>query len=134
LRPESEWLFTNAELDRITELMLGRYRAMSARDVLGCPDPISLLFAWRQGGDEHGPRRLVDSNIISDEGLVETLEHLTSPIVSDRGKFYVLTKGNLAPFMDYEAVTRRIHNLNNHNDLSERARRLAAALDDGARY
>jgi hypothetical protein len=47
LRSEDEWLFTNAELDAITELILGRYRAMSARGVFGCPSPISLLFAWR---------------------------------------------------------------------------------------
>jgi KAP family P-loop domain len=58
-RPETEWLFTNAELDRITELMLARYRAMSATDLFRCPDPVGLLFAWRQGGDEQGPRRLL---------------------------------------------------------------------------
>ncbi|HLY47161.1 MAG TPA: P-loop NTPase fold protein [Stellaceae bacterium] len=131
-RAEDEWLFTNAELDRITELMLGRYRAMSASDVFGCPDPISLLFAWRQGGDEHGPRRLFEANIVSDEGLVETLEHLTTAIYSrDRGKVDVLKRENLAPFMDYEKVTQTIHALKNHNDLGARARRLAVAFDNG---
>ena len=113
--------------------MLGRYRAMSASDVFGCPDPISLLFAWRQGGDEQGPRRLVETNIVSDEDLVETLEHLTSTVTSsDRGRFDVLKKENLGPFMDYENVTQRIHALKNHTDLGGRARRLAVAFDDGA--
>jgi hypothetical protein len=135
LRPEDEWLFTNAELDRITELMLGRYRAMSASDVFRCPDPISLLFAWRQGGDEQGPRRIVEANIVSDEGLVETLEHLTSTITSsDRGNFDVLKKDNLAPFMHYENVTQRITALKKHSDLGARAGRLAVAFDDGAEY
>jgi KAP family P-loop domain len=50
LRPEGEWLFTNAELDRVTEVILGRYQAMSASDVFGCLEPITLLFAWLQGG------------------------------------------------------------------------------------
>ena len=36
-RSETEWLFTNAEFDQITELMLARYRAMSANDVLAPP-------------------------------------------------------------------------------------------------
>jgi hypothetical protein len=135
VRPEDEWLFTNAELDRITELMLDRYRAMSASEVFGCPDPISLLFAWRQGGDEQGPRQLVEAEIVSDEGLVETLEHLTSTIVSsNRGKFYVLKKDNLAPFLDYENVEERIHALKDHNDLGARAGRLAVAFDDAAKY
>jgi len=134
LRPEDRWLFANAELDRITELMLGRYQAMSASEVFGCPDPVSLLFAWRQGGDEQGPRRLIEGNIVSDEGLVETLEHLTSTIYSSRGKFDALKKEYLAPFMDYENVTQRILALKNHNDLGARARRLAAAFDDETRY
>jgi hypothetical protein len=133
-RPETEWLFTNDELDGITELMLIRYRAMSASDVFGSPDPISLLFAWRQGGDEQGPRRLVETNIVSDEGLIETLEHLTSTRISSRGKFDVLTKNNLAPFVDYENASQRIHALKDHNDLGARAGRLAIALNDGARY
>jgi hypothetical protein len=135
LRPENEWLFTNAELDRVAELMLGRYRGMSANDVFGCPDPVSLLFAWQQGGDEQGPRRLIEATIVSDEGLVETLEHLTSTIVSsNRGKFNVLKKENLAPFMHYENVTNRIHALKNHSGLGTRARQLAVAFDDGAKY
>ena len=134
LRPEDQWLFANAELDRITELMLGRYRAMSPSDVFGCPDPVSLLFAWRQGGDEQGPRRLIESNIVSDEDLVETLEHLVSTIYSSRGKFDALKKEYLAPFMDYENVVQRIDDLKNHNDLGARARRLAIAFDNEARY
>jgi len=50
-RPETEWLFTNAELDRIIELMLGRYRTMSASDVFRCPDPVSLSFRLAAGGE-----------------------------------------------------------------------------------
>jgi hypothetical protein len=134
LRPEDEWLFTNAEFDRINDLMLDRYRSMSARDVFDCPDPISLLFAWRQGGDEQGPRQFVEENIVLDEGLVETLEHLTSTIESSaRGKFDVLKKVNLSPFMDYENVTQRILALEKHNDLGARARQLVVALNDGAK-
>jgi hypothetical protein len=134
-RPEAEWLLTNAELDRITELMLDRYRAMSASEVFASPDPVSLLFAWRQGGDEQGPCRLVEVNIVSDEGLIETLEHLTSTIYSsNRGKVGVLQKEILAPFMDYENVKQRIYVLKNHNGLGARARRLAAAFDDRAEF
>jgi hypothetical protein len=133
LRPENEWVFTNAELDRITELMLDRYRAMSASDVFGYPNAISLLFAWRQGGDEQGPRRLIEANIASDEGLVKTIENLTSTVVSsNRGKYDVLRKDYLSPFVDYESVKERILALENNNDLGARAKRLAIAFDDGA--
>ena len=134
-RLEDEWLFTSGELDQITELMLGRYRAMSASDVFGCPDPISLLFAWRQGGDEQGPRQFIEANTILDESLVEALERLISTInSSDRGRVAVLKKDNLAPFMDYEKVTQRIHSLTTDNDLGARARRLVVALEDAIAY
>lgn len=134
-RPDSEWLFTNEELDSIIQIMLSRYRMMSIRDVFGCPNPISLLFAWRQAGDEKGPRQLVEDNIISDKGLIETLEHLTTTIESsDRGRFEVLKKDNLSLFMDFEDVERRLHALEQQNELGERAKRLATALDDGANY
>ncbi|MBB2674523.1 UNVERIFIED_ORG: putative KAP-like P-loop ATPase [Rhizobium esperanzae] len=134
-RPKDEWLFTSAELDHITELMLDRYRALSASDVLNCPNPVSLLFAWQQGGDEQGPRDLIKTNVISDEGLIETLEHLTSTITSsDRGKFGVLKKDNLSPFVDYESVRQRINALTEHSDLGARARCLCAAFDLGTEY
>jgi predicted KAP-like P-loop ATPase len=134
-RPDTEWLFTDEELDRITDIMLSRYRTMSIRDVFGCPNPISLLRAWREGGDEKGPRQLVKNNIISDEGLIETLEHLTTTIESsDRGRFEVLKKDNLSIFMDAEDVEQRLHALEQQRELGERAKRLAAALEDGANY
>lgn len=128
-RPEGEWLFAGDELDTVTELILDRYRAMSASDVLSCPNPISLLFAWRQGGDEQGPRRLLEANIVSDTGLVETLERLTSTV--HRGKLIVLKKDDLSAFMDYENVVKRIRALKKHNDLGVRAGRLAVAFDSG---
>jgi KAP family P-loop domain len=135
IRPEDEWLFKKAEFNQITKLMLGRYRAMSASDVFGCPNPIHLLFAWRQGGDEQGPRQLVETSIVSDEGLVETLERLTNTIQSsDRGKFDALQEVNLAPLLDYENSKKRIHALKKHSDLGARASRLSIAFDDGAEH
>ncbi|WP_084570589.1 P-loop NTPase fold protein [Methylosinus sp. PW1] len=134
-RPDGEWLFTNEELDLITKIMLNRYRMMSILDVFASPHPISLLFAWRQGGDEIGPRRLLESNIISDEGFIETLEHMMTIIdSSDLGRFKVLKKGNISPFMDFDTAKRRLFALEQQNGLGERAKLLAAALDDGDNY
>lgn len=134
-RPDSEWLFTDAELEQIINIMLSRYRDMSIRDVFDCPNPISLLFAWRQAGDENGPRQLVEGKITSDEGLIETLENLTTTMESsDRGRFEVLKKENLSFFMNLEDVEPRLHALEEHGELGGRAKRLAAALDDGDNY
>lgn len=133
--PKEVWLFTETELDRVTDILLYRYRAMSANDVFDCPDSIGLLFAWMQGGDEQGPRRLIEDHIKSDEGFVETLENLLSEISSsDRGTFKILKKENLTYFMDYEKAAHRVHNLKNGTDLGRRANRLAEALKLAADY
>lgn len=133
LRPKDEWLFTDAELNKITELLLVRYRAMPATEVFRCSDPHDLLFAWRQAGDEEGPRELVKSSILSNEDLVKTLEQLTSTgTSSDRGVYEVLMKSQLEPFMDYEEIGKRVKALKEHNDLGARATKISIALDDGA--
>ena len=115
--------------------MLDRYKALSMQDLLSSPNPISLLFAWRQAGDEEGPRQLLKVNIASDQGLMETLEGLLSTIESsDRGRFKILKKENLASFMDYNVARQQIDALRDHPDLGERARRLTTAFKDGDHY
>jgi predicted KAP-like P-loop ATPase len=132
-RKEIDWRFTEAQLDQITELMLARYRIMSVSEVFGCLNPIDILFAWAQGGDAQGPRNLVMSAVGSDEGLIQTLEHLVSTIdSSDRGRYDVLKEENLSPFMSFDQIVKRIEALQDHHDLGTRAKRLAVAIADGA--
>lgn len=132
---QDDWLFSESELDLITKLMLHRYQTMSLTEVLNCVNPKSLLFAWRQVGDEEGPRRVVEASIVSDEGLIDTLERLTSTInSSNRGKFEVLTKEGISPFLDYDSVEQRIKALIAHPNLGARAQRLASAFEDGRKY
>ena len=133
--PEREWLLTGVELDRVTALMLARYRTMSASEIFESPNPISLLFAWNQGGDEEGARKLIQANIVTDHGLVETLEGLTSTIESSsRGRLNVLKKQNLEPFLDYESVRQRMAGLREDSNLGQRAERLAVAFDQAREF
>jgi hypothetical protein len=111
-RPKESWFFSDAELDRVIELMLSRYRTMSAEDLFRTVDPLSLLFAWRQTGDETGPQQLVTSHAKTNEGLVEALSGLMSNVVSsNRGKYSVLARDNVAPFLDYDDAKTRINAL-----------------------
>lgn len=132
--PESEWLFSDDELTQISDILHNRYLAMSVSDLLACPNPGSILFAWQQLGDEHGPRQLVTVASSSDVGLIEILEKLTSLIISsDRGKYDVIKPENIAPFMDYDATRERVKDLETDTVLGERAKLLSTAFADGAR-
>ncbi|MHC2086414.1 KAP family P-loop NTPase fold protein [Methylobacterium sp. CM6244] len=134
-RSEVEWLFTAEELERISAAMLLRYKNMSMRDVFNSPQPISLLFAWYQTGDEEGPRHLVESNINTDQELIDTLEgFITTVRDSNQGHVEVIKSENLSPFMDVEIIKQRIDALKNHSDLGERAGRIALKFKDGNDY
>lgn len=118
-RPESEWFFTAQELDAITAIMLGRYQHMTIDEVLKTPDAISLLFAWRQGGDEDGPRQLIGDAVQADDGLMDILHRMAHPVWSTRGAYEVLKRNHLEPFLDFDAAKGRVQALADHAASSE---------------
>ena len=105
---------------------------MSINEILEVLHPLDTLFAWRQAGDEDGPRDLVGAHIASDEGLVEVLEKLTSiHNSSDRGSYPVLRRENVAPFLDFDTSRERVKSLSvEEGPLAVRARSLSQAFDD----
>lgn len=136
-KPESEWMIPGAEFDRACELMVERYASMSIEQILATPRPVHLLYAWNQAGDESGPRELVASWISTDDGLVNVLGAFGSYVTSsDRGRYVVLNKDSIAPFMDFESAMTRVRSIANRSpsDLSEKARLLVAAADNARDY
>jgi KAP-like P-loop domain-containing protein len=133
-KPEEQWLLSGPEFDEIVGVMTERFQAMSMDEVLASTDPLSLLFAWRQIGDEAGPSALITSYIDDDASLVRVLSGLTEDInSSEAGRYSVLKRENLEPFMDYDAARHRIGELaasNEDSALVEQARSLNAAFID----
>lgn len=128
---QSEWFFTELELDSISNIMLSRYRSMKVDEFLAVIDLINLLFAWQQGGDIDGPANYVGNIIKTDEGLIQVLEKLMSTVNStDRGMYKVLTKTNLSPFLDYELAAHRVDKLKQDEKLGQRAIILTKAFED----
>jgi KAP family P-loop domain len=120
-KQEAQWLFTADELDLITKIMLARYRMMTVDEVLISVDPVSLLYAWQQGGDEEGPRSLISDAIQTDEGFIEMLENLSK----------VMTWRDIPNFLDLKVTQDRTYKLANATDgspLVGRATNLAAAF------
>ena len=128
-RPEHEWLFSKAQMEKVTKLMLKRYQALSAEEFLDIPQPLSLLFAWRQAGDMEGARQFVSSNINTNEEFVRMLEIFLSTVTSsNRGVYKVLRKDNIEKFLDYERSIERINSLREDPELGDRANQLATAV------
>jgi hypothetical protein len=116
-KQEVEWLFTTGELATITNAMLARYQIMSVKDVMETIDPVDLLYAWKQGGDEEGPTKLIADASQTDEGFIETLEKLSK----------VITSRDLPSFLNFEVArdrTVRLANAADSNPLVGRAANL----------
>jgi hypothetical protein len=140
-RPDSDRLLTSEELDLVTEVMLDRYRGMSFDDIRAQLQPLSMLFAWQQGGDEDGPRNLLAAEVETDEGLVATLQHLcgrvrTATPTAER-EIATLSRSNIASLVDYETARERITRLAETAQdpaLRERASVLLESFRDGDRF
>lgn len=130
-KPEQDWILNSAELDQVAVTMLRRYQALTADDLFALVDPLDVLFAWSQGGDVKGPQQLVAACIADDEGLVATLEKLTTFVTSSsRGTYSVLKKNNLDSFLDYEeARERTIALATGGGPLAAQAQALATAFE-----
>lgn len=134
-RPEQDWILSEAELDQVAATMLQRYQALTRDDLFALVDPLDVLFAWSQGGDEDGPRNLVAACIADDEALVATLEKLTTYVTSsDKGTYSVLKRNNLASFLDYDQARDRTRALAaGGGPLAARAQALATAFESAVR-
>lgn len=130
-RPEQDWILTDAELDQIERIMLQRYQSLTSEDMFALVDPLDVLFAWSQGCEEHGPRNLIASCIEEDEGLITTLEKLTTYVTSsDRGTYSVLKRNHLESFLDFDSTRDRVVALAaGEGALATRAQALVAAFN-----
>ena len=131
-KQEYEWYLSDPEYDEVASLMLKRYETMSVEAIFATPRPISLLFAWRQLGDEKGPRALLAPRLRSDDGFLDIMENLaTIHSSSDRGEYAALTKDNLAPFVNYDDSKARLQRLaKRKGELGERAKQMVQAIED----
>lgn len=107
-RPADEWILSAPEFDQASALMLARYRRMGLDEILETPRPLSLLFGWNQLGDADGPRKLIASATVSDADFLAFLTRLMSQIDSSDGRFTVLKRENIDPFLDYDGMRKRL--------------------------
>lgn len=139
-RPDHDRLLSSDELDGVTEIMLARYQGMAFEEIVASSTPLSILFAWQQGGDEAGPRNLVTAQTETDEGMVDALEHLSGVIrettIDGARTYSTLSLSNIGAFMDYEVIRPRVEALAAafDNPLSARAAILVQRFRDGDRF
>ena len=114
-RPTSDRLLTAEELDMVTDIMVDRYQQMTLADVANSLMPLSMLFAWQQGGDDIGPRNLLSAAAETDQGLIDVLEIISGRVrtstTTGMREYATLSRSNIQTLVDYEVTRARIEQL-----------------------
>lgn len=132
-RPESEWLLSAKQFDRVSKVMIARYRSMTLTEILAVPRSAHIFYAWKQAGDDYGPGKLIQRETAKDDELfVDLVETLSSSVMSsDRGRYAVLKSENVSPFLSYPEVLERLRPMAKglKPNLQERAKALLRASE-----
>jgi len=128
-KPEGERILTAQELDSVSSMLIDRYSKLSAQQLVGLAEPLNLLFAWLQAGDDAGPRKLVQKAIKSDVALLSLLESMRGTVTSTGGRYYTLKRSSLEPFMDFEKTRARVEKLAEKKEKPELAAKASVLLD-----
>lgn len=129
-KPEQDRILTSQELDAAAAALLARYRNLTIDELTKLVDPVSLLFAWRQSGDEEGPRQLVGAAFEADEWLVALLETMRGTVQSSAGRYQVIKRDSLEPFMDFDEARRRLEKMAMNDQLPDLAQRARSLIGD----
>jgi hypothetical protein len=129
-KPQEEWYLTDPEFDAVANAMIERYRGMSVDDLITSIDPVNILYAWLQGGDEAGAQGLATAAAQSDDGLVSLLEAMRGKVTSTAGRYYVLKRSNLDPFLNYDDARARTEAIADNEDRPELAERAKGLIRD----
>ena len=111
---------------------------MSIGEILNTPSPINILYAWLQGVDEEGPIRLADKALKTEEEFLQFVEAISSEVnSSDIGRFRVLKRENVAPFIDLDRIVEELNRINENSLKDENKAKAAEFLkmvDIGKHY
>ncbi|MDD3181820.1 MAG: P-loop NTPase fold protein [Alphaproteobacteria bacterium] len=134
--PELEWL-TVDQLTGAAEQAIIRFRTLGIEGILKQPDPLTIIFCWRQLGDPEELKRLVEKAAEDDGIFINFLEALqSSGVSSNRGAYKFLNKSYVGYFMDCAAAVARLEKMKGDNDpkveptIPSRAATLLDRLED----
>jgi hypothetical protein len=131
--PESNWILTAEEFDRVLTVMLTRYRNTPLLELMRKPDFLSLLYAWKQATGTNEVNDWVQAQTATDSGLLSFLTAVRSWSASSTfGVQYPLKRRDLIPFLDFDAAMARVRAMSTNSDVTEKDRRSAIELLEAA--
>jgi len=127
-QPETEWLLTGIEFGKVLLTMLSRYRETPPPELMRAPQFLSLLYAWRQGGDPEEVRQWVRQQTATDAALVLFLSSIRSWRATNGYVYHPLRRMDLQNFLDVDDALQRLEVVSKSTDASEEEQKLASEL------
>lgn len=125
---QSDWLLTADEFAYALQVMLDRYRAKPAVDLMKVTDLLSLLYAWLQSGHVDEVKEWVQKQIETDEGLLMLLSRVRGWMNANGIQLYPLKRRDLEQFLDFDSAVQRLQRIAKDNHVPASQRALASEL------
>lgn len=135
--PESEWIFTEQDLDLITDIMVSRYKELPLAEILETPDAAEILSTWQHAGGKHDIAALLVDIDKNEKLLIALLQSLAGDVnSSNEGLYKILERNLVSRFIDYDVARNKLIAISEDNvntELAFAAKQLLDALRRGER-
>jgi hypothetical protein len=121
-------LLTGTEFRNVLVTMLGRYRKTPPQELMRVPQFLSLLYAWRQGGDPEEVRAWVKQQTVTVDGLLLFLSSIRGWRATNGHVYHPLRKVDLESFLDVDDALHRLEAVSKSADAAEDQRKLVSEL------
>jgi hypothetical protein len=128
VQPETEWLLTGLEFWEVLVTMLRRYRDTPPPELMRVPQFLSLLYAWRQGGDPEEVRLWVTKQTATDGGLLLFLSSIRSWRAANGHVYHPLKRDDLQNFLAVDNALQRLEVISTSTGAPDQQRKLASEL------
>ena len=126
-KPEENRLLSDDELNETVALLRGRFRSTDRDNLLNAPNLLSLLYGWRESGDEHEVLEWVREQESTDQRFLALLSACRGWMASDR-VYHPLNRRDLKEFLDFEQALKRLRLISESPDKTGDERALAQEL------
>jgi hypothetical protein len=128
---EDERLLSEGELKEAVDLLLERFRSTDRGKLVSTPELLSLMYGWREAGDEEGVLIWVGEQVATDPGFLSLLAACRGWMQSDK-IYRPLSRRDLGTFLDFDEMRERLRRISEDAGRAQDERRLAQELLEAA--
>jgi predicted KAP-like P-loop ATPase len=125
-KPEERFL-SDEELNEAIALLRDRFRSIDRDRLVKTPELLTLMYAWREFGDEDEVSEWVREQEATDERFLALLSACRGWMASDK-VYYPLNRRDLTKFLDFDKALERLRRISENPDRTDDEKAMAKEL------